>query len=118
MTQYHEYLIEITYISNNLYSAKAGAAPRRATSSPARVCKKPAGKAGTSKDPRTNGRWLWIGVAVGKGKQRYTHSNGLKRIAFEWLPSKELVPKGGPRGITFHEGRGKEARETEILLCL
>ena len=71
---------------------------------PSRICKKPAGKAGTSKDPRTNFRWLWLGIAVGKGKKRYTHSNGLKRIAFEWLPSKELAPKGGPRGSRSMKG--------------
>jgi hypothetical protein len=65
----------------------------------AHVMKRPAGVAGTFRDPRRNGRWIWLAVTVGKGSQVYTHKNGLKKIAFEILPHKEDAPSKKPRGV-------------------
>jgi hypothetical protein len=65
----------------------------------AHVMKRPAGVAGTFRDPRRNGRWIWLAVTVGKGSQVYTHENGLKRVTFEILPQKEDAPSKKPRGV-------------------
>ena len=57
------------------------------------------GKKGTSKDTRSNGIWLWLAVSVGKGTMRYTHANGLKKVAFRILPKKEDAKHKKPRGL-------------------
>ena len=64
------------------------------------VCKKPAMKVckNPARDPQANGRWLWLGISIGKGRTRYTPANGKKRIAFAWLPAKANAPYGKPRG--------------------
>ena len=58
-----------------------------------KAMKKPKGK-----DMRSNGRWLWAAVTVGHGKVRYTHGNGLKRIAWRLLPHPHMAEDGKPRG--------------------
>jgi hypothetical protein len=66
------------------------------------VLKKPArkrGVAGTPKDPRSNGAWLWVAVVVGKSQTRYTHENGLKRITYKFLPRRADALDGKPRGL-------------------
>ena len=71
---------------------------RRALKKPS-VYKRPAGRvAGTSKDPRSNGRWLWAAVTVGRGCQVFTRDNGLKRFTFRFLKKKSEATKGKPRG--------------------
>jgi hypothetical protein len=65
----------------------------------AHVAKRPAGVAGTFRDPRRNGRWIWLAVTVGKGSQVYTRENGLKWVTFEILPQKEDAPSKKPRGV-------------------
>lgn len=63
------------------------------------VSKKPsASVAGTDKDPRGHGRWLWMAVTVGKGQEVYTHANGKKRMTFAILPRAEDAPNKKPRG--------------------
>ena len=54
---------------------------------------------GTRNDPRHNGRWLWMAVSVGKGKQLFTHANGLKRVSFAMLQRAEHAPNRKPRGL-------------------
>ena len=49
------------------------------------------GKAGTDRDPRANGMWVWIVITMGKGATRYTHANGLKRITYSVLPRKKVL---------------------------
>ena len=61
--------------------------------------KRPAGVAGTRKDLRSNARWLWLCVTVGKGKECYTHENKKKRITFALLPRKDQAPSRRPRGL-------------------
>ena len=60
--------------------------------------KRPAGVQGTDQDPRSNGRWLWAAVTVGKGDELYTHGNGLKRFTFRFLKKKSEAAHGKPRG--------------------
>ena len=57
--------------------------------------------AGTDKDRRKNGRWLFLAIPVGKGTERHsdTHENGKKRLAWEILPRRADAPKGKPRGF-------------------
>ena len=49
-------------------------------------------------DHRSAGYWLWVGVTVGKGKNVWTHGNGLKRVTFNLLPRPADAPDGKPRG--------------------
>ena len=63
------------------------------------VKKRPAGKAGTSKDGRSNGRWLWAAVTVGKGNTRFTHGNRRKRLAFRFLPRASEALDEKPKGV-------------------
>ena len=51
------------------------------------------------KDKRSGGRWVWAAVAVGKGKEVWTHDNQKKRFAFELLPKPSVAPDGKPRGL-------------------
>lgn len=57
------------------------------------VAKRPA-----SVDRRSDSWWLWVAVTVGKGKSRFTHANGKKRVTFHLLPRPEDAPAGKPRG--------------------
>jgi hypothetical protein len=66
---------------------------------PASALKRPAGIQGTSADPRSNGRWLWAAVTVGRGSDVYTHDNGLKRFTFKFLPKSSEAILGKPRGL-------------------
>lgn len=61
--------------------------------------KKAATKTGTSKDKRSNGRWLWAGVTVGVCKKRFTHENGQKRFTFRFLPKRMEARDQKPRGL-------------------
>lgn len=66
------------------------------------IMKRPAargGVRGTSADPRSNGRWLWAAVSVGKGTEKWTHGNGKKRFAWRFLPSRYNAEKSKPRGF-------------------
>lgn len=56
------------------------------------------GKAGTGKDTRAHGRWLFAAVLVGNKKRCYTHGNGLKRFTFTILPKPALAKDGKSRG--------------------
>ena len=56
---------------------------------------------GTSADPRSNGKWLWAAVAVGKGTELFTHENGKKLFTFRFLPKRADAKDDKPRG--FHE---------------
>ena len=56
-------------------------------------------KHGTAKDKRSNGRWLWAAVTVGKGTHRFTHENGKKKFTFRFLPKSADAVKGKPRGL-------------------
>jgi transposase-like protein len=62
---------------------------------PAGAIKRPAG----GRDLRRTGRWLWMAVSVGCGKELYTHENQKKRVTFELLPRPEDAPQGKPRGL-------------------
>ena len=61
-----------------------------------RVLKRPI--AGSSKDKRSNGRWLWVALSVGKGSEGYTHANKKKRIAFRFLLPSQAAFDERPRG--------------------
>ena len=60
--------------------------------------------AGTTKDVRHRGRWLFMAVRVGTGGSARnpgslcTVANKLKRISFTWLPDSLLTPSGAARG--------------------
>jgi len=54
---------------------------------------------GTAADPRSNGRWLWAAVSVGKGKEKWTHENGKKRFTWRILPSMYNAIRNKPRGF-------------------
>ena len=56
-------------------------------------------KKGSSKDKRANAIWLWLAVSVGKGVQKYTHANGMKKVAFRLLPKRSESENGQPRGF-------------------
>jgi hypothetical protein len=55
--------------------------------------------AGTERDKRSNGRWLWMAVTVGLGTERHTHDAGTKRVTFKLLPRKDVAPHKKPRGL-------------------
>lgn len=48
---------------------------------------------------KSNGRWLWFAITVGKDNQVFTHDNGLKRVAFRLLPRRADAVEGTPRGL-------------------
>ena len=56
------------------------------------------GIAGTHRDPRGNGRWLWFAVSVGTGSRMFTHENGKNKLAFAILPKKDYAPRKRPPG--------------------
>eukprot|EP00959_Pyramimonas_sp_CCMP1952_P035350 740683-Pyramimonas_sp.AAC.1 len=61
---------------------------------PAAVLRRPA-----RKGPRINAKWLWMAVTVGKGRERYTHESGKKKVRFTFFPRREHAPAGTPRGL-------------------
>ncbi|CAK0803831.1 unnamed protein product, partial [Prorocentrum cordatum] len=66
------------------------------------VMKRPAarrGLRGTGADPRSNGRWLWAAVSVGKGAEKWTHGNGKKRFAWRFLPPRYNAERSKSRGF-------------------
>ena len=48
---------------------------------------------------KNNGRWLWLGVLVGKGSTVYTHANASKKIVYRLPPCKAEAKSGKPRGL-------------------
>ena len=69
----------------------------------ATVVKKPAGhvfkKPAAQRNLKNNGRWLWLAIAVGKGKTVYTHANKLKRVSYRLLPCASDAQHRKPRGF-------------------
>ena len=62
--------------------------------------KNPLGKSRKAKtDLRSDSRWVWAAVTVGKGREVHTHANGKKRFSFEILPKPKDAPAGKPRGL-------------------
>ena len=59
------------------------------------VAKKPAAQ----RNLKNNGRWLWLAIAVGKGKAVYTHGNQLKRVTYRLLPAAGDAQDRKPRGV-------------------
>lgn len=51
------------------------------------------------KDKRSHALWVWIAVTVGRGKERFTHENGKKRVTFSVLPPSRAAPSKKPRGL-------------------
>ena len=66
-----------------------------------RVSKRPSSN--VSKRPAANlknaGRWLWIGVVVGRRGEVCTHPDGTKQITYRFLPRKVDAQAGKPRGL-------------------
>ena len=58
-----------------------------------RLRKKPAA------DTRSNGKWLWAAVTVGRGLEVFTHENEKKRFTFRFLPKKADAQQEKPRGF-------------------
>ena len=50
-------------------------------------------------DARSDGRWLWAAVSVGRGNEKWTHENKKKKFTFKLLPNKASAPRGKPRGF-------------------
>jgi hypothetical protein len=61
--------------------------------------KKPAARAMKSVDKRSQGRWLWAAVVVGKKDEKFTHENAMKKFTFKVLPHPFFAPNGKPRGL-------------------
>jgi len=57
------------------------------------------GKRGSAADQRSNGRWLWAAVTVGKGNRVFNHANRLKKFTFRFLPKAADAASGKPRGL-------------------
>ena len=60
---------------------------------PATVLRKPASNL------KNSGKWLWLGIVVGRGKEVYTHENGKKRVTFRLLPKASEAADHKPRGL-------------------
>ena len=63
--------------------------------------KKPAGshrRKSPTDSKKSNGKWLWMAVTCGKGKDVYTHKNHKKRVTFKLLPPHDLAMDGKTRG--------------------
>ena len=66
---------------------------------------------------KNNGIWVWLGVSTGKGKNLYTHGNGLKRVAFRVLPHKVDAMQNEPRGFDeIKETLRTKVNEKSILI--
>lgn len=92
------YRTQMVQKNNYVLKMKPGSVMKR----PAGVKKRPANTA-VKKRPATNlksnGKWLWLGVLVGKGKQLYTHANMKKKLTFRIMPAKGEAIRKRPRGL-------------------
>ena len=64
------------------------------------IAKKPAAAMKPIANLKTHGKWLWVGVVVGKGNTVFTHDNGLKRMTYRLLPKKSEAKYHRPRGLS------------------
>jgi len=48
---------------------------------------------------KNTSRWLWLAIAVGKGKTAYTCDDKLKRVSYRLLPCASAAQNRWPRGF-------------------